>query len=277
MPSQLLNLNSSNYIGNGQYKLDFHPTDFNGSYVSLETLSMYNSIFNITSTYANNNFKIKWIDGTIYDFIIPDSYLEYDDLNAYVEQKCLENNLYMTNTDGDNIYFFKIQTNLNRYKVQLDIFYVPNSANATTLGWVVPELATWTLPINNTTPQIWFNAGLRKIMGFNDDIYYPQTISSNNEVVFSNIVAKLLQVFNIIVCCNFCDNRMNVNDSRILAQIPIKSAFGNLINVEKASQWKFPIKQGLVNECVITLLDQDYRPLKINDTDFSLSLIIEKP
>lgn len=277
MPSQLLNLNSSHYIGNGEYRLGFHPTDFTGSFVSLDTMSLYNSIFNITADYGNNVFKIKWIDGTIYDFIIRDSYLEYNDLNAYIEQKCLENNLYMTNTDGDNIYFFKIQSNLNRYKVQLDIFYVPNSANATTLGWVVPELATWTLPINNTTPQIWFNAGLRKIMGFSDDIYYPQTISSKNEVVFSNIVAKLLQVFNIVICCNFCDNRMNSYDSRILAQIPIKSFFGNLITVEKNSQWKFPIRPGLINECVITLLDQDYRPLKINDTDFSLSLVIEKP
>ena len=107
MPSTLLSLNTSNYVQNetATYSLSFEPTQINNAYVSLDSLSLYNSIFNITAKYGNNQFSIQWIDGTVYNFTIPDSYLEYDALNAYIEQQCLLNNLYMLDTNSNNVFF----------------------------------------------------------------------------------------------------------------------------------------------------------------------------
>ena len=197
MPSTLLSLNTSNYVPNetATYSLSFEPTQINNAYVSLDSLSLYNSIFNITAKYGNNQFSIQWIDGTVYNFTIPDSYLEYDALNAYIEQQCLLNNLYMLDTNSNNVFFFNISSNLNRYKVELDVYYVPNSSTASALKWTVPSGATWSLPVNNTTPQIFFNAGLQIVTGLTQNTYLPPSPLNTNYQVFSISIPKLLQVF----------------------------------------------------------------------------------
>ena len=275
MPTSLITLNSTNYVGNSSYQLNILPNNFTGMSLSLDSLSMYNSIFNITAKYGNNQFSIKWIDGTIYNFVIPDSYMEYTALNVYIEQQCLLNNLYMTSTDGStNIFFFKISSNLQLYKVELDVYYVPTSANATILGWILPTGATWSLPSVNTCPQIQFNAGLNVIMGLSQVQYYPVNTTSGNQTILSDTIPKLLQVFNILVACSLVYNPLNQNDSRIIGQIPILTSFGSLITINKNIFSQFKIRDGIQNQIIIQLLDNNYNILPINDTDFSISLLI---
>ena len=81
--------------------------------VSLQGVSMYNSIFNIESSRANNKFSLMWNADTSvqYDFTILDGNYSVSDLNYQLQFFCVENGLYMTNANNDNIYFAEFLVN----------------------------------------------------------------------------------------------------------------------------------------------------------------------
>ena len=65
---------------------------------------MYNRTFNITSDRGNNVILFVWNIGgtTTYTWTIPDGYYSVSDLNYYVQNQCISNNLYCIS--GTNFY-----------------------------------------------------------------------------------------------------------------------------------------------------------------------------
>ncbi len=278
MPTEtsLLILNTSHYQGNGVYEYNFsQPIDFTNSTVSVASFTMYNSIFNVKTAYSNTNFKIIWVDGTEYSFTIPDGYYEFEDIQTYIEQQCLLNGLYVTKDEGTkDIFFFDLSVNPSRYKCQLDVYYVPTSANATTLGYSKPSNALWSWPLQNTTPQIEFSSGLMTMVGMTTQSIFPLTASSTDQTFLSNVAPKILQVFTILLACNLCESKGSPHP-RLLSQVEINAKFGNLIQKSYASNHRLKIRAGQYSHLRIELLDPLFKPLEINDTDFAITLLIE--
>ena len=119
-----------------------------GDTVALQSISMYNSIFNVEATRSNNVIQLIWnADTTVtYTFTIPDGNYSIAQLNYFLQQQCVLNKLYATNATGDYIYFIELLTNSTRYACQINSYCLPTSAQATGLGYVKPAGATWDWP-----------------------------------------------------------------------------------------------------------------------------------
>ena len=270
-----LSLNTKHYQGNGVYEYKFNPSDFQDCTISLFSFAMNNSLFNIKEKYNNNKFSITWIDNTVYNFVIPDGYYEFEDINTYIEQQCLLNGLYLTKDSGTKtIFFISLSTNPSSYKTQIDTYAVPTSSQASTLGYSKPSSA-WSYPTIATTPQITFSTGLLEMLGMTVNTTFPPAQLSTDYTYLSDTYPKLLKIFAMFIACNMCDSKLNIHP-RILTQIPISVKYGSLINVSNTMLSQLPIRSGQYDSVRIELLDQDYNPLELNDPEFSLVLLIEK-
>ena len=160
----------------------FLPTDT----IALQEISIYNSFFNITESAKNNRFSIIWNANTAvqYDFIIPDSFLDVDGINAYLIQQMTLNKLYMINTaTGDYVYYIAVVTNASQYACQFYISALPTSTLATSGGLTIPAGATWTFPTATAkTPQIIFNDAFGLLLGFAGS-----TFSSTINIIYNFI------------------------------------------------------------------------------------------
>lgn len=274
-----LTLNTGNYVSGSKYQVEFpQSVDFTGCTVSLHSLAMNNSFFNIKAKYNNNRFSIKWINGSIYDFVIPDGYYEFEDLNTFIEQQCLLNGLYLkTNSATKNVFFIRLSVNPSRYRTQLDIYPVPTSAEATTLQYTKPlNTNHWSFPTNATTPQIILSEGLQTLSGMTEITTYPPVDMSSDYSILAKSPPKLLPIYSMYITCNLCDSIYN-NYKTILEQVPIDAKYGSAIKVDPKTHANLPIRPGKYNTVEIELIDQNYSHIELNDFDFSLVLLIERP
>ena len=76
MPKTII-LNSSNIVagsGNSAFLYNFPQggVTFKDELIAVQQVSLYNSVFNITSANNNNSFSYIWVDGTTNVVNIPD-------------------------------------------------------------------------------------------------------------------------------------------------------------------------------------------------------------
>ena len=87
------------------------------------------SIFNITSAYNNNSFNLYFPTGstsssyTQFIIALPDGFYTMSDFNNYIDQFCITNGLYLSNSSGQNVYYIilaqiKTFTQFNYYYIQ---------------------------------------------------------------------------------------------------------------------------------------------------------------
>ena len=275
MTRDLILLNSSHYVGNNKYSFKFPQaiTFDKNSTISLHSLSIYNSTYNITSAFGNNTFSIVWL-GTTYNFVMPDGYYTTSDIDYYIKQQMILNGLYCTTSnDTQNVYFISLRNNEVRYKCEISIYYIPTQTEATTNNFTKATNATWDFPLSSTSPQLNLSSGLARILGFNQ-LSFPSTITNTNQTFLSNIAPQISPIYSYIITCNLCYSKFNnVND--VFTQVPITKEFGSLIEVNANNEQKTQINPGIYNEIHIQLWTQNYDILEFNDKDMTMMLIIE--
>ncbi len=136
MPKVIL-LNSSDYVANSgntyTYQLPQTYKSQVGDQIGVSSVSMYNSTFNVTAARGNNVIQLIWNAGTTtnYTFTLADGYYSISDLNYFLQQQMILNNLYCTTNGGSqNVYFIELQINAVRYAVSLNLYYLPTASNA---------------------------------------------------------------------------------------------------------------------------------------------------
>jgi len=267
-------INTSNYDGKHSYVYKF-PVAMNlqNARIAVDSMAIYNSTYNISSSLQNNQFVIKWL-GTDYNIVIPDGYYSFDNLNNFLEHQCLINNLYCTTDSGSKfVYFMNISANSVSYKAELDLFTIPTSAQATSLSYTIASGATWSFPVSATTPQIQLNAGLQKLFGFKSQLLFPLTPQSSNQIFVSDTYPILSPIFCYIFTCNLINTKFSQSPN-LFYQIPIKSDFGGLIDIQQRSAF-IDVAEGSYNNITIQLLDQNLNPLQLNDPELSLTISLE--
>ena len=280
MPSDIIVLNSTNYQGGNLYKLRFPKTvQFKQTdTLSLYSFSMYNSTFNISaSQYQNSTISFTWFNGTTYTFVIPDGYYAVTDLNVWLQSQFILNNLYCTNSSGSTfIYFAQFQTNPNRYKNEIDIYYMPSATNATTFGYVKPTSATWTFPTVNTMVQLTINNNLLSFFGMKSrTIFGNETVIKNYQYLSDPGQTPIISpVFSYIITTNLICSDMN-QVATTIAQFPVNAPFGGLINVLSSMDSRINVKAGLYSELIVQLWDQSFNPLVFQDPEMTLFFIID--
>lgn len=266
-------INTSHFDGRNSYIYKF-PTSvsFKNAKVSVGSVSIYNSTYNISPEFENNVLSLIWL-GTTFNITIPSGYYSFDSLNLYIRQQCLINNLYLIMSNGDFVYFIQVSPNKVTYKVEIDLFTIPTSAQATTLGYTQPVGASWSYPVSATTPQIQLNDGLKKLFGFKTQILFPLTPQTTNQTFICDGNPLLSPVFCYVFACNLINTPLSQMPT-IMHQMPITAEFGGLITSQQPSEF-IDIADQSTSEIRITMLDQNLNSLRMNDPELSLVLNIK--
>jgi hypothetical protein len=210
-----------------------------------------------------------------YIFTISDGYYSVSDINFFVQNQCIINNLYVTTNDGlNNVYFVELAINSIRYSTSLNFYAIPTASEATALGYVKPSSATWNFPTEPVCPSLSFQQSFGNLIGQTFGTY-PQTPSSNNIQFLSSQTPKISPVDSLILTCNLVNSKYSI-PSNVLFTVPISSSLGSLINVNISSIVFNDILAQNFSSLEITIFDQLFNPVVLLDTEMTPTLVIEE-
>jgi hypothetical protein len=287
MSSNTLILNSRNIVGfnNNTFQYNFKNNGFTipiGSEISVSSIQMPYSWYNVSTFYQNQNFRIIWptIDTTQtinYNVVLDDGFYTVDDIQNFIEQFCITNKLYLINANGDYVYYINLNYNLSAYKIQLILEPVPVSLP---VGYTSP-VGFPAFPTNagGRTPRFQVLDDLfGRLIGFNVGISPPATITTASYDKLSDYTPLGSNVNSIIVRCNVISNDVSM-PSDILDSfgIPTGSNFGSNIVYEPSFQKWVTIREGTYSSMILTIQDQDFNDIKILDPNSVITLIIKYP
>lgn len=245
-----------------------------GYEIGVEAIHIYNSFYNVSTEYNNNQISIKWL-GVTYNFILPNGYYSVADLDLFIQNQCFVNNLYLT--DGEiNMYFIQMKINPVRYGTEINCLLIPSVLPQT---YTIPANATWNLPITGETPQIFFNASFGKLIGFSGNQYYPATPSLSPISFDSNIVPEIHTVSSVIVTCNLVNNdkfRGTTSRNDVLFTFPINIEFGYPITKDSTEIIFNNMNQTQDYKIELKFYDQNFNQLEILDKEMLLNLVIKE-
>lgn len=287
MSSNTLILNSRNIVGfnNNTFQYNFKNNGFTipiNSEISVSSIQMPYSWYNVSTFYQNQNFRIIWptIDTTQtinYNVVLDDGFYTVDDIQNFIEQFCITNKLYLINANGDYVYYINLNYNLSAYKIQLILEPVPVSLP---VGYTSP-VGFPAFPTNSggRTPRFQVLDDLfGRLIGFNVGISPPATITTASYDKLSDYTPLGSNVNSIIVRCNVISNDVSM-PSDILDSfgIPTGSNFGSNIVYEPSFQKWVTIREGTYSSMILTIQDQDFNDIKILDPNSVITLIIKYP
>ena len=272
-------------ILNSQNKKDFNSFEYvlpsnvqfkKNDKLALESISLYNSFFNIEASRNNNLVTLTWNADSIveYNYVIPDGNYSVTQLNLWLQSKMAYDNLYMLTVDSEIVYYAEINTEPSLYATSLTLYNLPTSANATILSYTIPAGASWTFPVtNDKTPLLTLNIALGKLLGFTNGIY-PTVVQTTTQIFMSDLVPQLSPTNSIILCCNLLNSAYS-NPSNVLSSLPLKESFGRLMDFVFSDPTLYNISPSSYRVITVTFYDQLYQKLNILDNDVIIRLTLE--
>lgn len=260
-------------------------------YIAVNQIVMYYSWFNILSSYLNNTLSYTWTVGgvsTVYTVIIPDGLYNISDINSFLQWTMINNGHYLINASGDNVYYYELIVNPNRYAIQLNTFQVPISLPT---GFTQPtNFAGY--PTQKFNPIITFPAKFNDIVGYpinfssNNNInnaYVPPTASSSNNYVskdslgtlsyLSNIAPNVQPNSSIYLGISNINNPYSQPSSIIYAITPTVAIGEQIIETPPNFMWNRMI-DGTYNQLRVQFLGIDKVPIPIKDPNMTIMLTI---
>lgn len=273
------NLNTSSSFNNVYTsKFPSGSVAFKDESVSLCELTIYNSFYNITSSstgsrYNNNTFQYIWVDGSVNSVVIPDGNYEYSGINSYLISVLTNNNHYLIDSNGDNVYYLDISASTTQYGVILSCYAVPSSLPS---GWSLPSGATWSLLGSAQTPQfsILSSNNFYKIIGFTAG-NYPSTPQTSDYNVISNLTPEINPSPVIFLNCSIADNKCSIPQTFIYSFTTGNSSFGQSLTIRPPAYLWTPITSGQYKNIEISFTNADGYPIYVNDTNLVVILAIE--
>lgn len=266
--------NSSNYDSARKlfsYKLPINQR-FENKMVSLSYVSIYKQFENIKAEYGNNIVTIKWIDGVDYIITIPDGNYSITQLNELIQFTMLQNKLYCLDSSNNNNYvmFLELLTNPTQYAAQINLFTVPDSAEASDLKYTLPEGASWAFPVSKITPSITFNNAFGTLIGFTGNTYGNSitTLSLN-----SDLTPQIAVVNSLLIRTNLINNEYT-NPNDIIGAMDLNGEYGTLLVKNMGQLLYSNITANNFSEIIVYFSDQHYNVLAIKDPEVSIQLSI---
>ena len=277
--------NLSNPNTNGTYTYNFIGGGFtvpDDMECMLSSAQIPYSIFNITSAYDNNRFRLSFPTGagaatfTDFNIVIPDGFYTIDNFNSFVQQYCITNGLYLINNNGENVYYIQFYINQTSYAVQLLLFSVPRSLP---VGWTQPSnwigYSTYTA---DRTPHMHVLVASPKFgdfIGFNAGVYPTPTLQTTNYSVLSNKTPIASYVNSFIVHCSLVNNPV-VSPSDIIDAFQITNVnFGSNINYQPSVEKYVKLTRGTYSSMIIYLTDQNNNPIHLLDPNILITLLFK--
>lgn len=281
------NSNVSNTNTNATFTYNFIGGGFivdDNMEVMVSSAQIPYSIFNITSAYNNNRFRLDFPTGalgssyTTFIINIPDGFYTISDLNAFLQQYAISNGLYLVNSSGQNVYYTPaFYINTVSYAVQMLLYTVPRSLPS---GWTQPSnwigYSTFT---SDRTPHVHIlaNTNFGDFIGFSVG-QYPATIpQTTNYSILSNKKPPIASYVNsIIIHCSLVNNPV-ISPSDILDAFQItNTTFGANINYSPSVEKFVKLTKGNYSSMIIYLTDQNNNPITLIDPNILITLLFKK-
>jgi hypothetical protein len=183
-----------------------------------------------------------------------------------------ENKMYV-NSGSNTLYFYEILQNSVRYAIQLNSYYLPTSAQATTLGYTQPAGATWSYPATNKTPQLTFNDTFGKLIGFEGQTY-PASVFTTNQSIVSKKTPNISPVDSYILTCNLINSKYSI-PSNVLVSMPLNGSIGTLLVYNPPEIVYSSIAPNIYSNIVIQFYDQLFNRLEFLDKEIVLTIAID--
>ena len=242
-------------------------------YIALKKASIYYSWFSISQELNNNSFRLYYpVGAAIVSGIItiPNGTYSVDQLNAFLQSQLIALGFYLVDTTtGDYIYYVEFKENEVRYGIQLNLYNVPSVLPPT---YVNP--AGTILPLVSQTPQLEIlstnDFGL--LIGYSFGTY--PTVPSPTSVSFlGQNVPQLSPVQSIVVRCSLIHNTLQ-NPSDVLFAFSPNKGFGEILDVDISKLVFSDISPGIYNQVQLEFVDQNFRNIKIKDTNLTILLAL---
>jgi hypothetical protein len=278
---------------------------FKDTGIAVKTVSIPYSWKNITAAYGNNTFQIKWplaqLTGTTTSMTtitvtIPDGNYGVDgdnSLNAFLQQYCIDNDLYLVDSTGSYVYFISCQPNSVYYSVEFDFYPIPLSANITTALPALPTAgnyaypASW--PTNLTgytsyfTPQMVVPVATTtnswsSYIGYAAGTYPTLSYDATAAVVGvqSTFAPQVSPVQSIIMGLSIVTNRVGLNPTVISCFGISNTTYGQNIIYQPSAQWYSKVLDGTFNSVTLTFYDQDFNAIPIYDPNINVEFALIK-
>lgn len=289
---KIIVLNQSNLIKDGQnnkliYKFPNSIT-FKDNYIAVSSISMFYSWFNITSALQNNTWTYTWTVGTTtttYKIVVPDGLYEIADLNSYAQFIMVQNGTYLIDANGNDVFYFTLTSNTNRYAVQLSTYLIPTTLPT---GWTLPTNFVG-FPTTTQNCVVSFPANFNGIVGFSAGFTSDANVSnsyivpSNQTLISKNSLGTITYLStqspevqpnsNAIISISGIDNNLIQPSSVIYSLVPTV-AFGALISEQPPQFMWNKMIDGTYNQLRLTILGTNLQPLQIQDPNITILLAV---
>ena len=287
-------LNASNLVNNGlnnQFVYLFpNSVSIKNSYMSVASVAIYYSWYNISLALGNNSFTYTWTSGTTtttYSVIIPDGIYQISDLNSLFQYTMITNGHYLVNSSGQNVYYVEFIVNPTRYAVQLNTFLVPTSLPT---GYTQPAgFAGFPTTARNSvvtippiSPAI---TGLGVLLGFKQGLVtainaasattgtYVSTNSAGTISYISTSAPNIQPNSSLLFSSTGIDNNYSVPNS-IIYSISPNVGVGSIITDKPPNYLWNKMYDGFYNQLTITILGTNLQPIQLNDPSTTIMLTI---
>ena len=291
MPRTLI-LNQSNIVaGSGNsaflYNFPLGGIQFQDEYIAVQQISLYNSVFNITTANNNNYFSYIWVDGTSWTVNLPNSNLELAEINAYLQAFMISKTHYMKTSAGASVYFLELVVNSSLYADQINSFLI-SATIATANSWVQPAGATWVLPTNSICPIFVVPAtNFANLIGFTAGSYPNATITGTPPAQVQTPAYAATQSFtsstapqitpqpSYLCTCSLVNNRLAIPSQLIYSITPVDVKFGALYSVQVSELAYNKVENGQYSQFVFRFVDGTGNSVIFQDPNTLILLVMK--
>jgi hypothetical protein len=274
----MLVLNSNNVVAGSnnttyQYKFSRNMIIKDEAEMAISSVTIPYSWYNITARYANNvmSFYFPTTAGYVAEQIVfDDGYYSVVDINARIQQECINEGYYLINASGQYVYYLTLLYNPTTYGVQLICQPVPTSLPS---GWSQPS--NWNgFPTTTLVPILQVDtAEFGKLIGFTTGLYPPNYSTITNYNVLNTFTPIGSNINNLIIRSSLVDNEIGF-PTDIVDSMAITSTFGSNINyVPPVLKW-VKLSAGIYQYFNITFVDQNLNNIYALDNNVCITLMI---
>jgi hypothetical protein len=249
--------------------------------IAVHSIQLYNSAFNISSTeYGNNTFTIEIpTAATVHNINITlqSGYYSYATINQNIQKALVDAGAYLIDADNNNVFYIQITQNDVYYSCQLDVAATPTALPS---GWSKPSSGLYStggtgLPTTTRVPRLVINnAEFGKVLGFSLGTY-PSASSTTSTAILSNIVPQVNPISSYSLRCSLIKNPYSEPSDIITTFSNQGTVSGQLIDYKPNEYLFIPVPNGTYSSITLTIIDQDERFVKFEDTFILIDLIIK--
>ena len=266
---------------NAVFKYDF-PNSVNliDHEVALISASMYYSWNNISTVLENRTFQYQYVNGSdttqTVTVTLDEGLYEISDINKALQFSMINEGLYLTNNEGENVYYLEFVINTVRNSVDINTYSVPTDISG---GFTAPS--NWVgYPTTTYNPNLIVpsTSKFNEIIGYASGFETGLNTGVGTTLSFSSSVSPNVQPnSNLLIDVGaFSDNRFS-NPAGVIASIVPSVNVGALINVKPPEYVYSPIKNGIYSSVTVRLLNAfTLQPQQIEDPSIVIILGIRK-